>query len=151
MYLCVHSPSRCQELRSHSISRNTLYSFDPLVHHVYAAHLSVCGLLECCPFALCPLARPMVASKTYFHLLQHCFSARPGTSAATAPKFLLLCICTASFSSMPSFSDMYPYVHSPNPRHLSICYNTVLSFDPEPTRQLFPNSGHHAFVPHSSA
>jgi hypothetical protein len=51
--------------------------------------------------------------------------------------------------------SMYQYVYLPDrwwdPRHPAICCDTDLSFDPEPVRQLLPNSCHRAFVPNPSA
>jgi hypothetical protein len=49
-----------------------------------------------------PLARSMLASKTLRFLLLHCFCDRPWTRAAILPQFLAPCVCTASFSLLPS-------------------------------------------------
>jgi hypothetical protein len=40
-------------------------------------------------FPVRPLARSMLGSETFFHLLLHCFFVRPGTSAATVAQSIL--------------------------------------------------------------
>jgi hypothetical protein len=50
----------------------------------------------------------ILGSKTSFHLSRHCCLVRSGTSAAIATQFSPLCVCTASFSLMSSYSDHVP-------------------------------------------
>jgi hypothetical protein len=56
----------------------------------------------------CPPARSMLEFKTLFHLFQHCFFVRPGTSAAIAAQSLPLCVFTESFNFLSSSSDHLP-------------------------------------------
>jgi hypothetical protein len=68
-------------------------------------------------------------------------------------------LCHLAFVLHPSacclrLLSIYPCVHSLgrcwDPRHPSICDNTVFSFDPEPAPKLRPNPCHRAFLLHSS-
>jgi hypothetical protein len=102
-----------------------------------------------------PGVRSMLGSKTRCHLCRHCVSARPGTSAATAPQFLPLCVCTASFSFRLRLLPIYPYIQVSDrfwdPRRDATGAGTAFPLDPEPARQLLSNSCNRAFVLHPLA
>jgi hypothetical protein len=55
-----------------------------------------------------PVARSTLRFQPLYHLLQHCFSAQPGTNAAIAAQFSPPCVCTVSFSLMASTAVHLP-------------------------------------------
>jgi hypothetical protein len=92
---------------------------------------------------------------TVLSIFPNTISSRPGTSAVTATQSFSSCVCTTSFSLLPSSSAIYPCVHSLDrcwdQKHPSISYYTVFLFDPVQARKLRPNPCHRAFVLHPSA
>jgi hypothetical protein len=156
-----HLPCRCYTSRTNAIWHCTDFSFDPeparqlqpnSCHRAFVPHPSVCCL------RLRTIDLNVLLPGQCFDIRNYAICYNTDVSFDPEPALKLqpnsrhrasvLHPSACCLRLLPTHS-----VHSPcrEPRYCAIYSNTEFSFDPEPARQLRPNSCLRACVPHPSA